>query len=339
MRSLQMAMRHSWDFQDEEALLSWDQSCQEDLMWWTQSRLQDGIHLYQTCPDLHFWSDASDQGWGAFLGSETASGLWSQGEQRFSINRRELRAICLGLEVFQDRIQDNKVAIFCDNATAIAYLRNQGGTLSESLNKEAQVILRWAEEKGVSLVPQFILGRENVVADSLSRMNQVIGSEWSLNQEVFRELQRKWPASVDLFATALNRKCQVFFAPFNDPLAAGTDAFLQSWEGLQAYAFPPFCLVRKVLNKARLSPRLELTLIAPYWPQKEWFPDLLEVLLEPPLQLPLRSDLLKQPHFHRYHQGLRSLQLHAWRLSGGSPGMKTKRLEPQMEAMKVGLFE
>ena len=59
------------------------------------------------------------------------------------------------------------MAVFADNTTAIAYLRNQGGTLSESLNQEAQGILRWAEEMGTTLVPQFILGRHNILADSV----------------------------------------------------------------------------------------------------------------------------------------------------------------------------
>ena len=212
--------------------------------------------------------------------------------------------------------------MFCDNSTAVAYLRNQGGTLSESLNGEAQAILRLAEERGVSLIPQFILGSQNTVADSLSRQNQVLGSEWTLSQEVFDQICKKWPVNVDLFATALNLRCPLYFAPMSDPQSIGADAFLHPWDNLMAYAFPPFTLVRRVLNKVRESHNLVLTLIAPFWPQKEWFPDLLESLLEPPLRLPERRDLLRQPHFHHFHQRPQSLQLHAWRLSGGLPGMK-----------------
>ena len=61
----------------------------------------------------------------------------------------------------------------------------------ESLNGEAQAILRWAEERGVSLIPQFILGSQNTVADSLSRQNQVLFSEWTLSQEVFNQICKK----------------------------------------------------------------------------------------------------------------------------------------------------
>ena len=104
------------------------------------------------------------------------------------------------------------------------------------------------------------------------------------------------------------------FSPFRDPLAAGTDAFLQCWDGLQAYAFPPWSILPKVLAKLRVSPGLELTLIAPYWPQRPWFADLLHLSLAPPVALPLRRDLLRLPQSHCLYQGLPRLRLHAWRL-------------------------
>ena len=58
---------------------------------------------------------------------------------------------------------------------------------------------------------------------------------------------------------------------------------------------------------------LELTLIAPFWPQRPWFP---ELLILPPLPLPSWWDLLYQPQARRFHQNLSMLRLHAWRDSG-----------------------
>ena len=60
---------------------------------------------------------------------------------------------------------------------------------------------------------------------------------------------------------------------------------LQSWDFLQAYAFPPFAMIRQVLVKLRLLPGTILTLIKPFWLQREWFPDHLDLLLE--LKCPL----------------------------------------------------
>ena len=85
--------------------------------------------------------------------------------------------------------------------------------MSPALNLEAQRILRWAEDHDMVLVPQFILGKNNVLADSLSRQNQVIGSEWTLYQEVVDRLIRRWPATIDLFAMSLNYLLPVYFTP------------------------------------------------------------------------------------------------------------------------------
>ena len=101
-----------------------------------------------------------------------------------------------------------------------------GGTLSPVLNQEAQLLLHWAESQGITIVPQFIMGSRNVVADSLSRQDQVIGSEWTQVQEVVDELEKKWLAMVDLFATSLSYRLPVYFSSLNDPMAAGTDSFL-----------------------------------------------------------------------------------------------------------------
>ena len=150
---------------------------------------------------------------------------------------------------------------------------------------------------------------------TVSRQNQVIGSEQTLFQEVVDELGKKWPVTVDLFSTSLIYHLPVYFSPFNDPMAARTDAFLQSRDGLQAYAFLPFALISSILNKLRSSRGTLLTLVTSLWPQKEWHPELQRLSVDPPVALPLRPELLRQPHVHRFHQHLHVLQLHVWRLS------------------------
>ena len=196
-------------------------------------------------------------------------------------------------------------------------ISKNGGAYSAVLNREEQLLLRWAESLDLTLVPQFIVGPQNVVANSLSHRQQVLGFEWTLAQEVVDELVVRWPANVDLFATALNYRLPVYFSPLNNPMAAGTDAFLQVWDGLQAYSFPPFALTRQVINKLTSSKRTFLTLIALFWPQTEWFLELLSLAVAPPLPLPLCHDLLRQPYFLRLHLNLPVLSLHAWRLFSG----------------------
>ena len=92
----------------------------------------------------------------------------------------------------------------------------------------------------------------------------------------------------------------------------GTDALLRNWNGWQACAFPPWSLIPAGLKKLRSSSGVLLTIVAPYWPQRPWFPDLLDLVVDGPVALPQSRDLLRQPHFHRFHLGVSRLCLHAW---------------------------
>ena len=305
MRLLQLCLKDQWDFLDDQFQVSWSPLCREDPLWWARvAQLCEGVSLSLPVPDVSFFSDASDVGWGALVGEHHASGLWSPHQKTLSINLRELLAVQYGLKALEHLLVGLSVALFCDNTTTVAYLRRSGGTFSSTLNATAREILLWAENRHVRFLPQFIMGSSNVTADALSRPNQVIGSEWTLHQEVVDQLVHKWPAVIDLFATSLTARLPVYFSPASDPRAAGADALLQPWDDLQAYAFPPIAIIRRVLVKLRSSRNCELTLIAPFWPQREWFPDLLELLSDVPITLSSRKDLLRQPHFHRFHQNL-----------------------------------
>ena len=296
MRFLQLCLHRSWDRQDLEDPVYASMEGLRDLQWWLHlPRLSLGVCLCQVSPDLHFWSDASVVGWGAHLDRRIASGLWDTHQAAFSINARELLAVLLGLHQFQSSLQGRMVAVFCDNTTAVASLRKVGGTRSLLLTTLAPEFLRWTESLSIRLAPQFIPGSNNVLADALSRPHQLPLSEWSLNLTVFYSLRRLWPVQIDLFATSDNHRCSIYFSPFRDPMSAGADAFLQSWDGLQAYTFPPVAIIPRVLVKLRASTGTELTLVVPHWAQRPWFSDLLQLSLAHPVILPARQDLLRLP--------------------------------------------
>ena len=265
MRSLQLLLNAAGPLLLEGDLVSWDDGCLRDLRWWSDdSHLLVCLPLGDDLPDLFLFSDASDQGWGAALGDLHLSGLWSPLCLRFSINQRELLAILYAVQGFLHRLWGRLVAVYSDNSTALAYHRKQGGTRLSSLNAVVQELLRLCESQSVRLIPQSIPGHLNVLADSLSCRSQVLGSEWTLCPQAVSELLRRCPATIDLFATSLNHRLPVYFSPMYDPLSAGMDAMLQPWDGLQAYAFPPFSLLPRVLAKVRVSRGLELTLVAPF---------------------------------------------------------------------------
>ena len=170
MRSLQLRLSISGPLLSNEALVSWDYCCHPDRPWWSDiSHLQAGLLLGEGLPDLYLFTDASDTGWGASLGDAHLSGSWSLLCSRFSINHQELLAVLFAIRGFLPSLCGPVVAVFSDNTTALAYLKKQGGTRSSTLNAVAQTVLRLCESSHVQLLPQFIPGRLNVLADSLSR--------------------------------------------------------------------------------------------------------------------------------------------------------------------------
>ena len=169
MRSLQLCLNASGRLLPDSAPVSWDESCRADLRWWSEeSHLLVGLPLGLPHPELALYTDASDSGWGAFLPDDQLSGLWSPEFSNFSINHRELLAVLYGVQGFLPVLRGRSVSLFADNMTALSYLRKQGGTHSSTLNTVAQTILRLCEDHHIRLVPQFIPGHLNVLADSLS---------------------------------------------------------------------------------------------------------------------------------------------------------------------------
>ena len=177
----------------------------------------------------------------------------------------------------------------------------------------ASRLLRWTESLNIHLDARYLPRQANVLADLLSRRWQIVGTKWSLHPQVARLLLCVWGnPSIDLFATSLNAKLPLYCSLVLDPQAIFEDAFLHPWDDLDLYAFPPFPLIGRVVARVESH---RVTLVAPLWPEKEWFADLLLLLTQPPLALPWWDSLLRQPHCNLFHQGLHALNLHAWRLS------------------------
>ena len=164
----------------------------------------------------------------------------------------------------------------------------------------------------MSLTAKFLPGRLNMLADSLSRKDQIIHTEWTLHRYMLSQIFHFWEVPhIDLFATRLNNRLPVFVSPFHDPLAWTVDAMSLSWKGMIAYAFPPIPLLLKVVLKMESETCLVI-LIAPCWENHPYFPVLLSLLVAPATRLPWRQDLLIQPHSRFCHLKPKIFNLHAW---------------------------
>ena len=90
------------------------------------------------------------------------------------------------------------------------------------------------------------------------------------------------------------------------PEALDTDALAMAWDGLHGYAFPPISLIPLVLGKVRNAENCRIILIAPLWQRRSWFSQIVDLLVEIPLLLPVREDLLYQPQSQVFPSGSRT---------------------------------
>ena len=81
------------------------------------------VFLYRFPLPLFFCTRMSLSGYGAHLLDLTASGMWSWEERLLPGNTRSV----LALATFLPQLIGQAVVLISNNATIVAYLRNQGG--------------------------------------------------------------------------------------------------------------------------------------------------------------------------------------------------------------------
>ena len=76
--------------------------------------------------------------------------------------------------------------------------------------------------------------------------------EWTLDKNVFDNIVRLYGLpEIDLFASRLNAQLPIYVSWMPDPTAWAVDAFTLDWGRMNFYAFPPFSLVPRCLQKIR----------------------------------------------------------------------------------------
>ena len=77
------------------------------------------------------------------------------------------------------------VILMSDNATVVAYVNKQEGTVSPVICDLAQEILTWAELFMIYLNTRYVPGEKNVLTFQLSRPDLVLPTEWFLLPQMF----------------------------------------------------------------------------------------------------------------------------------------------------------
>ena len=221
MRLLQPCLKDQWYFLDDRFQVSWPPLCREYILWWARvTQLREGVSFSLPVPDVSCLSDALDVGWGG-------------------PHRRTPR---LGPLVSSSEDSLHQPERASSSSVRPVGLRTPvGGPVGSS-------VLQQHHHSSVCPSPAAIHhGLVQCHSGRSQSPHMVIWSEWTLHQQVVDKLVHKWPAVIRLFATSLTARLPVYLSPASDSRVAGTDALLQLWDDLQAYAFPPIAVIRRVL--------------------------------------------------------------------------------------------
>ena len=261
---------------------------------------------------------------GEHLGVRTG-GLWSDEERTWHINCLELKAALLTLKAFTLSCHNNaKVTLYCDNTTAVSCINKKGST-KEDCNNITRTIWLWCLERNIKIAAVHIPGKENTTADKASR-EKGLETEWSLDNKIIDIINELYgPFQVDLFASRINHKIHKYVSWKKDAEAWKINAFTFSWTNIFAYIFPPFNLILRILHKIEAED-VECVLIVPVWKSQPWFPKLTSLLVDVPVLLPKKLNILHHPISESIsHPILQHSRIIACRLSGKFSSVQTFR--------------
>ncbi|KAJ8030151.1 hypothetical protein HOLleu_26478 [Holothuria leucospilota] len=284
-----------------------------ELLWWLSNIDEAFCHIHHKPVGAVLECDASTLGWGAVLRSgnqSMANDRWSRSQRKFHVNVLELLAIYFGLKALCKALRGQHVGIRSDNMTAVSYINHMGGTKSSQCNEVTKIIWLWCKDNDIWISAAHIPGAQNGIADHLSR-NGKINTEWALNDKIFLDITSVFGCpDINLFAT--NEKYRAVSWRY-EPQAHATDAFSFTWTDHNFYAFPPFSMIGRCLQKIELEQATGI-LIAPVWTTQASFVKLMELLIAVPLLLPVSKERQSL-----YAQGISpkaaDIILEAWRPS------------------------
>ena len=151
--------------------------------------------LYHPASELQLFTDVNLEGWGAHIESLMASGFWPLELKSQHINDLEMKAVWLALQAFAPHIQGHSVLLVTDSTTVSAYINRRGvgergtrGSHSYTLCNLAVEIVLWCAKNRTHIKARHLPGRLNALADCLSRKENIVQAEWSLNQRVTSQI-------------------------------------------------------------------------------------------------------------------------------------------------------
>lgn len=229
-----------------------------EFSWWKSQFLTGSMSLLPHRFTLEIFSDASPTGWGAACGGRTARGSWTHSECDLHINQKisPMLTFYFGLIIL-----------------LLSPIPTAWWHSISSPNAIAFQIWQYCGKSKLFVFASYIRSAENSTADSES-LNLDLETEYEISDMAFKRITSKLgQPNVDLFASRKNFKCDRYFSWKCDPGSEVLDAFTVPWDSLNFYAFPPFSLILRTLQKIQREKATGI-LVVPNWPGQPWFSSL-----------------------------------------------------------------
>ena len=152
-----------------------NQEAKADLLAWkTFIDSFNGIYMFpsdvwENSEHLHFYTDASNIGFGAVFGQHWLMEEWPQHLMAFHITVKELVPIVLAVETWGDVLENRCVRFHCDNLAVVNIINKQSSKERTIMSLIRRLVLKTLQSN-ITFLAEHIPGKSNVLADHLSRL-------------------------------------------------------------------------------------------------------------------------------------------------------------------------
>ena len=290
-----------------------------ELNWWINKVDSAYNVISHENPSLTITTDASHIGWGAVCDNIPTGGNWKFEESQWHINELETLAAFIGIKSFAKKQGNQHIRIRSDNTTCISAINHMGTSHSELCNIFSKQLWEFCIERNNWVSAAYIPGKHNPIADSESRkVHREL--EWMINSRLLTKSLEylNFTPEIDLFASRINHQFPRYVSYRPDPGAIAIDAFTIDWSALKIFAFPPFSVIPRTLQKIKEDKATGICVL-PDWPTRAWYPQAMKMLEKDPVYLKPSKDLLSLPNQpDEIHPMSKNLRLIVCLLSGRS---------------------